>query len=196
MRTFGFKYIRINPNMIKKIDDIKTLKMNYVYWSIYFSSFVFFSFPAPSMILLLPQIWLCISQRVTFRNPAQYLIYVPHSWKAMFNIEKLKYHFSAFNWAKYFRSFASNLAEFRILKLLQENIIICLKHFEYFQIIPNNQCFCDIKTFLPIEAKPNFLPWKEDVIIFDSNFTNSLFFTQVSKSPNIKLLASKFPIEG
>ena len=128
------------------------------------------------MILLLPQIWLCISQRVTFRNPAQYLIYVPHSWKAIFNIEKLKYHCSAFNWAKYFRSFTSNLAEFRILKLLQENIMICLKHCEYFQIIPNNQCFCDIKTFLPIEAKPNFLPWKEDVIIFDSNFTNSLFF--------------------
>ena len=62
--------------------------------------------------------------------------------------------------------------------------------------ISNNQCFCDIKTFLPIEANPNFLPWKEDVIIFDSNFTNSLFFTQVSKSPNVKLMAFKFPIEG
>ena len=77
--------------------------------------------------------------------------------KTIFNIEKLKYHCSAFIWPKYFRSCTSNLAEFRILKLLQENVIICLKHFEYFQIIPDNQCFCDIKTFLPIEAKPNFL---------------------------------------
>ena len=138
-----------------------------------FQALYFFSFPAPSMILLLSQIWLSISQSVTFRNPAQYLIYGPQPWK-QFLI--LKYHCSAFIWPKYFRSCTSNLAEFRILKLLQENIIICLKHFEYFQIIPNNQCFCDIKTFLPIEAKPNFLPWKEDVIIFDSNFTNSPLF--------------------
>ena len=55
--------------------------MNDVYWGNYFSSFVFFSFPAPSMILLLPQIWLSISQSVTFRNPAQYLIYGPQPWK-------------------------------------------------------------------------------------------------------------------